>query len=350
MKSKKIPFNRFCCERCLVDGKYFNEIAKVSVVDIRALSQHELNSIPLSWLYDWAEVHGVLVLSEVRDWLDLQRQLRMRPRVLQLPKGKNQVVFKGIVGDNRIYTANYKDYYLSGGRIVCGGKTFAPSPEQIKRLNIMFRTFLGEYEKAKALDGFECADFDDNKLYFRKLPDFKYQFIASYKNGEIRQSVCEIRDFMTDFDFFEICGKSFRFNITDKVKQSVIDGSFPLLQSADKYIVCEIKYICDCATKEEVIFLNDTDGKCRFIQEKTVYGCEDFEVTSLNFRYRMYSRHIDEIELYGNIDGKHVMAIWKLGDTINIISNCKVHKVRITGGLQQQLFTYFEAARNKSRK
>ncbi|MCH5155283.1 MAG: hypothetical protein J1F69_01630 [Clostridiales bacterium] len=349
MRSKKIPYKRFGYERCMVDGNYFKEIAEVSVDDIRALTQHELNSIPLSWLYDWSEVHGVLILSEVRDWLDAQRQIRMRPHVLQLPQGKNQVVFKGIAGDNRIYTANYKDYYLSGGRIVCGGKHFAPSPEQIKRLNIMFRTFLNEYEKAKALDGFECVDFDDNKLYYRRLSDYRYQFISCYKDGEILQKVCEIRNFLSDFDFFEM-NKKQSFGISDKIKQSVEDGSFPLLQSADKYLVCEIKYQCDCAKKEEVIFLNDTDGKGRFVQEKTLFGCEDFEVIALSFRYKRYSRHIESIEVDGKIDGKSVFAIWKFGDTINIIANYKAHTVWITPGLQQQLFTYFEAARNKSRK
>ena len=53
------------------------------------------------------------------------------------------------------------------------------------------------------------------------------------------------------------------------------------MRTEDEYLTREIRYLNDHATREEVTFLTQSDGKKRFFKSKEVYGTEDIAVCGI---------------------------------------------------------------------
>lgn len=73
MAKQDIPFERFYYDPRLRSFVYhidddrhthFDEMEKVDRCDLQSLSQSELDTVPMCWLFDWAKVTGDLEFAE----------------------------------------------------------------------------------------------------------------------------------------------------------------------------------------------------------------------------------------------------------------------------------------------
>ena len=295
---------------CLSD-EYFEKLEQVSVDDIRSLTKQELDNIPLTWLVDWAEVHDLLSNQLFVDWLERIRADRSR-----LKFDNEKIIFKGILGNNRTYAINhhfYEDEFtLLGGRIRWRNEIYSPTFEQVKFLNDCFRDFLVEYKKAIQMDdGFLCATFIDKKIYFKRLSDFRYQFISIGKKDDIRQDVCSIQTFLERSTFFGAIEPQ-KNKISDKLIAWIKGGDFPLLNAGDMYLRYECKYLCGCATQKIADYLTKLDGQNRCVPQRQVYDLNMITILSAKKKYVRYAP-INPRGLYLEIilDGKKYFATWR---------------------------------------
>lgn len=296
---------------CLSD-EYFEKLEQVSVDDICNLTKQELDNIPLTWLVDWAEVHDSLSNQLFADWLERIRADRSR-----LKKFYNEkIIFKGISGNNRTYAINHQfyedEFTLLGGRIRWRNEIYSPTSEQVKFLNDCFRDFLVEYKKAIQMDdGFMGATFIDKKIYFKILPDFRYQFISVGKKDDIRQDICSIQTFLERSTFFGAIEPQEK-KISDKLIAWIKGGDFPLLNAGDMYLRYECKYLCDCATQKVADYLTKLDGQNRCVPQRQVYDLNMITILSAKKKYVRYA-HINPRGLSMDIilDGKNYFAIWE---------------------------------------
>lgn len=342
MANSKIPFKRFYSGCVIIDENYFNEIEQITLDEVQSLSQHDLNKVPIAWLYDFAEAHNLLSDADIRGWIEEQRCLRKRARSLQMPKGKNQVILSAIERGKRIYSIKGWEYYgLADGLLYREGygdtRVYAPTTEQIKRLNDILRLFIADYENAKAEhDGFKKVVVDCDTLYLRRKEGFNYHFIIVRQNGFIYQRTYSVIEFLQSTFLWKTNDKH-PFDINSNIWQMVQDGTFPLLHIGDEYLAREIKYHCDCATEDEIIWLNSVSRKSRFIKTKEVYDACDFEVTKYRAQFYKWSSKIRGLEINGLLCGQKVTAYWEFGDTLNVCAVYKSNKVCITPELKQVL-------------
>lgn len=341
MTENKIPFKRFYNGCAVIDGNYFKEMEQISLEDIKSLSRHDLNKIPISWLYDFAEVHGLLHDDGVRDWIERQRDARKRVRPLQLPQGKSQVILSAVERGKMVYTVRGWNYYsLSDGLLYREGygdtKVYSPTAEQLERMNDLLRSLIADCEDAKSgRNGFTKINAPNGTLFFRRLPNFYYRFITELDNGFLRQRQCRIKEFLESTCLWGATNKNIRLDKDSEIGRAVADGTFELLNVGDVYMAREIKYLYDCATTDEVEYLNATDGKGRFINTKQVYEVEDLAVSGCRAKRHKYCYQIWRIEVEGTLCGQKVTVIWQQQDTAKVIAAYKAHDMRITPELKQ---------------
>lgn len=354
MTENKIPFKRFYNGCAVIDGDYFKEMEQISLEDIRSLSRHDLNKIPISWLYDFAEVHGLLHDDGVRDWIERQRDARKRVRSFRLPQGKSQVILSAVERGKRVYTVRGWNYYsLSDGLLYREGygdiKVYSPTAEQLERMNDLLRSLIADCEDAKAgRNGFTKIKAPGGTLFFRRLPDFYYRFITELDNGFLRQRQCKIKEFLESTCLW--CATNGYLRNDSDIGRAVADGTFELLNVGDMYMAREIKYLYDCATTDEVEYLNAMDGKCRFINTKQVYDVEDLTVLKCCATCYKYSHIIRCLEIEGKLCGQKVTVIWQQKDTVKVIAAYKAHDVRITPELKQAFQKLWDDEEEKIRK
>lgn len=207
MKRNKIPYKRFCYESCAVDGNYFKEIERGTPDNIKALTPCELNRIPLSWLHDWAQAHNLLSNPLVTDWLETISMNRRYPDIISLKKADNKIEVRSSLEHNHIIWANYtsKDgaVYLYNVHDFGGHKSFSATQELIKRMNEWVQTFFVTAERLdRSYAGFLHVRFDGNDVYFRRTRDYRYRFICKDKDGNVRQDVCEVGEYLRRSEMF----------------------------------------------------------------------------------------------------------------------------------------------------
>lgn len=348
----KIKFGRFFDGRTALDGDYFKEMEGITLAELQALPQHELNKISIAWLYDYAEVNGLLYNREIVLWIEKQRTARKRIRVLQLPKKGVSVEYVG--RDKRVYRAKGIRYEYKDGIMYRDGredKAYLPSPEQSARLNDLLRAFLADYEDAKAeREGYKKIAVNGSKLFVRMAGCRTYRFIVERDNGYVFPKTCTIHDFLYGTFMWGTDRRSW-LEINPNVVQAVKDGTFPLLHIGDEYMEKEIKYLCDCATEDEIRWLNATDGKVRFIKTKDVYNASDLEITKYLARHHRWTYKIRGIYIEGVIDGAKIGASWETDDDVLTFNDGeKGHMINIAPDLKQVLYNLLDAERERIEK
>ena len=134
---------------------------------------------------------------------------------------------------------------------------------------------LESYEKAKNHEnGFYSIRRENATLYVCHKGKGEYQFIVE-KDGAVFHYQDRAEYFFDAFDFYALeitCGYEER-------RVALQDEGHYLYQEAikngDKYLACCIRNIGKRATKEDVLYLNEIDGKHRFFVDKEIYGKED---------------------------------------------------------------------------
>ena len=134
---------------------------------------------------------------------------------------------------------------------------------------------LESYEKAKNHEnGFYSIRRENATLYVCHKGKGEYQFIVE-KDGAVFHYQDRAEYFFDAFDFYALeitCGYEER-------RVALQDEGHYLYQEAikngDKYLACCIRNIGKRATKEDVLYLNEIDGKQRFFVDKEIYGKED---------------------------------------------------------------------------
>ena len=159
------------------------------------------------------------------------------------------------------------------------GKSYCLTEEQLQRLNAAQAQFDLDLSAARqGRDGFLRARSDGETRYARSLAGGDYHFFAESANGDVRQKKGTVFDYLTDyFDLRLILpfrGRDFEAEERDRAAYRRREEAL-LTALGDNFIACEIKYLNDLASREEVEFLIRSDGKPRFFKQKEVYGTED---------------------------------------------------------------------------
>ena len=218
-------------------------------------------------------------------------------RKLQIAKKKSALIFAGYIAGEGVFRLKTH----KGGVKKCGlqqdictvddEKRYRLTEEQVQRFKDAEAEFQRDYRAAKrGEDGFFCALKDGETRYARRLPDWRYQFIAERPNGDVvqlRESIVgylHLYDSDIDLFFPDWRGDGRRPDIDEwrrnreryRLREEEI-----LLQMKDEYLTGEIRYLNDRAAREEVTFLTQSDGKQRFFKSKEVYGTEDIAVCGI---------------------------------------------------------------------
>ena len=161
-------------------------------------------------------------------------------------------------------------------------------------------------------NGFYRADFGDKYIGWKPLGKGLYQIIAvNEKENTIYQTFSGLYDFLTHFDFDVFSPALLPFDAIAKIAPKVKDGTFPLLVAAkklgEKFLEYELKYFCDCATQEEVEYLNSVDGKHRFIPVPRI---ENIEIVRCSKMSKTLLNHLDKYLLTVIMDNNERFAVY----------------------------------------
>ena len=218
-------------------------------------------------------------------------------RKLQIAKKKSALTFAGYIAGECVFhlkthKGGVKKCVLQQDIcIVDDKKRYRLTEEQVQRFKDAEAEFLSDCNAAKRSEGgFIRAAKDGETRYARLLPDWRYQFIAERPNGDavqLRESIfgyLHLYDSVIDLFFPDWRGDGRRPDIDEwrrnreryRLREEDI-----LMQMEDEYLTREIKYLNDYATREEVTFLTQADGKKRFFKSKEIYGTEDIAVCGI---------------------------------------------------------------------
>lgn len=355
MKRNKIPYKRFCRESCAIDGNYYKEIMKVTPDDIKALTRSELNRIPLSWLYDWVGAHNLFGNSLAIDWLEAIVVSRQYPDSMIIDEKNNKVTIRSSLDENVVITAQYiyrgGKYYFFNVHEHGGYKSFTAIPELMERMNKwLFTCFSAKSKIMHDWRGISHVWFDGHDVYFKRLRDYRYQFICEDKDGNIRQDACEIGEYLRRSEMFNKESRQ-AWGVNKEIMLRVKNGDFPFLDVSDEYFVREIKYVCECATTEEAAYLSDMDGKTRFVPTKEVYGVEDITLRSYELRKRCGRVMPTALQMQITVDEKTYPAWWSANkQELYIESHGFGREIKITDGLQKRFTELLNSIKTKSIK
>lgn len=161
------------------------------------------------------------------------------------------------------------------------------SEELIKQLDDATDTFYTNLNEVfLETNGYNLVDFGNGRfLGYKRLENLDYHFIVVKKlNDEfiyLVQDTCSIAFFLRVFDFE-------RWGIGE-VAINKKEKYLPLLNSAkkvgDKFLECEVKYILDMATKEEIDYLNEVDNSAkneRVLLNKDVYDLDEIKILGVS--------------------------------------------------------------------
>ena len=208
-------------------------------------------------------------------------------RRIQLSNRKNAVTLAGVIGGERVYNlktrnGTVKKCILNGDILsVDGQKQYRLTNEQVTRFMVAEETFNRDYASAKRQDGFVAAEYEGDKVYVRRDDNGECQIFLDLPNGDRVQHRARIPDFLKNLKW-NFSGLNWE--VQYKAMRSRMEKL--LLQCGDDYIVKEVRYINGIATREEVDFLIQSDGKPRFFVAKSEYGVEDIYILSVRKRSR----------------------------------------------------------------
>ncbi len=337
----KIPYQRFRGEEYDMGGDTFGEMQSVSIEYLQGLSRNELDAIPMAWLYDWAHVSGLAGYKDVQDWLESVLERREKPRALQISLKQNAIVFIGCIDRRNKYYLKYKT-----GKKVCelykgfcfvNGKRFTLTDKQMGQFRKAYYKFKDDLEKAKNnQDGFHSVAKDGITVFFRRLPNFEYQFISQFANGDIRQDKMIIAISRVEFNFLGLV-KSNKTHWWSSVDDCQIDDDFILLHTDDEYLNKEIKYICNKATKEDMDYLSSVDGFRRLYVDKEKYDISDISVTKIERIPLTYFNRTPRYTLYFTLENKEYYSCdyYQGSDCILVRCHAKSVGIQITKELKE---------------
>ncbi len=106
----------------------------------------------------------------------------------------------------------------------------------------------------------------------------------------------------------------------------------------DNFIACEIKYLNDLASREEVEFLIRSDGKPRFFKQKEVYGTEDVRLLNAQPIPRSFFHPSLQYRITVEIDGMQFRTFYHWNsDRLSVKGEAKSTSVAISEELKERI-------------
>lgn len=265
-------------------------------------------------------------------------------RKLQLSKKKNTVTLAGFIGGERVFNLKTRDGIvkkcnLNGDILsVDGQKRYRLTNEQVTRFMAAEEAFNRDYASAKRKEGFVNVEYEGDKLYVRRSAGGQCHIFLESENGDIVQFQNRISDFLNNLKWnFSGLDWEAKYNAMRSRMEKL------LLLCGDDYIVKEVRYLGGLATREEIDFLIQADGKPRFFVAKSEYGVEDIDILSVRKRPRA-PLHPHELYIFSFVcegmafegyyggKGKNVAAVADEGASPDIvISDELADKIRAIG-------------------
>ena len=269
-------------------------------------------------------------------------------RKIQFSKKKNAVTLIGYLAGERVFCLRTKQggskkLVLRGE--VCtidDGKSYCLTEEQLQRLNAAQAQFDLDLSAARqGRDGFLRARSGGETRYARSLAGGVYQFIAESANGDVRQKKGTVFDYLTDyFDLRLILpfrGRDFEAEERDRAAYRRREEAL-LTALGDNFIACEIKYLNDLASREEVEFLIRSDGKPRFFKQKEVYGTEDVRLLNAQPIPRSFFHPSLQYRITVEIDGMQFRTFYHWNsDRLSVKGEAKSTSVAISEELKERI-------------
>lgn len=282
-------------------------------------------------------------------------------RKIQFSKKKNAVTFIGYLAGERVFCLRTKQggskkLVLRGE--VCtidDGKSYCLTEEQLQRLNAAQAQFDLDFGTARqGGGGFLCARSDGETRYARPLAGGEYHFFAESANGDVRQKKGTVNEYLTDyFDLRLILpfrGRDFEAEERDRAAYRRREDAL-LTALGDNFIACEIKYLNDLASREEVEFLIRSDGKPRFFKQKEVYGTEDVRLLNAQPIPRSFFHPSLQYRITVEIDGMQFRTFYHWNsDRLSVKGEAKSTCIAISGELKEHIRVFTggdEVLRNK---
>ena len=282
-------------------------------------------------------------------------------RKIQFSKKKNAVTFIGYLAGERVFCLRTKQggskkLVLRGE--VCtidDGKSYCLTEEQLQRLNAARAQFDLDFGTARqGGGGFLCARSDGETRYARSLAGGVYQFIAESANGDVRQKSGTVSDYLTDWWALKLIlpnrGRDFEAEKRDRAAYRRREETL-LTALGDAFIACEIKYLNDFASREEVEFLIRSDGKARFVPQKEVYGTEDVRLLNAQPIPRSFFHPSLQYRITVEIDGMQFRTFYHWNsDRLSVKGEAKSTCIAISGELKEHIRVFTggdEVLRNK---
>ncbi len=241
-------------------------------------------------------------------------------RKIQFSKKKNAVTLIGYLAGERVFCLRTKQggsKKLVVREDICtidDNKRYLLTSEQLQRLNAAQAQFDLDFGTARqGGGGFLCARSDGETRYARPLAGGEYHFFAESANGDVRQKKGTVFDYLTDyFDLRLILpfrGRDFEAEERDRAAYRRREEAL-LTALGDNFIACEIKYLNDLASREEVEFLIRSDGKPRFFKQKEVYGTEDVRLLNAQPIPRSFFHPSLQYRITVEIDGMQFRTLY----------------------------------------
>ena len=259
-------------------------------------------------------------------------------RKIQFSKKKNAVTFIGYLAGERVFCLRTKQggskkLVLRGE--VCtidDGKSYCLTEEQLQRLNAARAQFDLDFGTARQGGG---------TRYARPLTGGEYHFFAESANGDVRQKKGTVFDYLTDyFDLRLILpfrGRDFEAEERDRAAYRRREEAL-LTALGDNFIACEIKYLNDLASREEVEFLIRSDGKPRFFKQKEVYGTEDVRLLNAQPIPRSFFHPSLQYRITVEIDGMQFRTFYHWNsDRLSVKGEAKSTSVAISEELKERI-------------
>ena len=235
------------------------------------------------------------------------------------------------------------------------GKSYCLTEEQLQRLNAAQAQFDLDFGTARqGGGGFLCARSDGETRYARPLTGGEYHFFAESANGDVRQKKGTVNEYLTDyFDLRLILpfrGRDFEAEERDRAAYRRREEAL-LTALGDDFLTCEIKYLNDLASREEVEFLIRSDGEVRFFKQKEVYGTEDVRLLNAQPIPRSFFHPSLQYRITVEIDGMQFRTFYHWNsDRLSVKGEAKSTCIAISGELKEHIRVFTggdEVLRNK---
>ena len=270
---------------------------------------------------------------------------------IQFCKKKNAVTFFGRLGGERVFflrTRHGIPKKLVAQEDTCtidDHKRYLLTEEQVQRLNAAEAQFALDLDAARqGRGGFLCAQSGGETRYARPLTGGTYQFIAESANGDVRQKRGTVYEYLTDYWDLSLIlpfrGRDFDTGERDKREYRRREEAL-LTALGDDFVTCEIRYLNDLASREEVDFLIRSDGKVRFFRQKEMYGTEDVRLLDAKRIPRSFFSPSLKYKLTVEIDGKQFRALYDWGGYhLHVDGEAKSTCVAISEELKERICAF----------